>query len=243
MKAKTKTVILSALAIVDCVLGGFVISSSITNKSQTKDVEVKASANYIDQSVSNVGSDIMITLEAEKISKELEEASIKLVAEAQAKAEAEAKAKAEAAKKVAAAKQAEAAKKAANANYKTYVASVSSNVESSALYKQVQAKNPWKGVKLSRGAGVVSGPSGKETYYNLDMSGVVRIMRNQGNKDPYWVRSDGVKMLGNYVMVAASFNIRPRGSIVPTSLGLGIVVDTGSFIYSNPTQLDIAVAW
>jgi flagellar biosynthesis GTPase FlhF len=263
VKAKTKTVILSALAVIDCILGGIVISTSFTNDSHTKSVEVKAGANYIDQSVSNVGNDIMITMEAEKVSKELEEASKKLAAEAKAKADAEAKAKAEAAakKKAAAEKKAAAAKKAAeqkkaaeakakkqaaaakNASYKKYVASVGKDIEHSEVYKQVQAKNPWKGTKLTRSAGVVKGPSGKETYYNLNMSGVVKIMRNQGIKDPYWVRSDGVKMLGNYVMVAASFDIRPRGTIVPTSLGLGIVCDTGTFIYSNPTQLDIAVAW
>lgn len=37
----------------------------------------------------------------------------------------------------------------------------------------------------------------KETYYNLDMSGCVSIMRNMGNTDEYWVREDGCKMLGN----------------------------------------------
>jgi hypothetical protein len=101
----------------------------------------------------------------------------------------------------------------------------------------------WRGPRLSKGSGTIMGPSGKETYYNLNMAGVVRIMRRMGNNDEYWVRSDGVKMLGNYVMVAANLSIRPRGSIVQTSLGPGIVCDTGTFIYSNPTQLDVAVAW
>lgn len=75
------------------------------------------------------------------------------------------------------------------------------------------------------------------------MDGVISIMRGIGNNDPYWVRGDGVKMLGDYVMIAADLSIRPRGSLVPTSLGMGIVCDTGSFIHSNPTQIDIAVAW
>jgi 3D (Asp-Asp-Asp) domain-containing protein len=44
-------------------------------------------------------------------------------------------------------------------------------------------------------------------------------------------------------MIAADLSIRPRGSLVPTSLGMGIVCDTGTFIYTNPTQIDIAVAW
>ena len=101
----------------------------------------------------------------------------------------------------------------------------------------------WNGEVLNRYNGVVSGPSGKETYYNLDMSGVVRIMRNMGNNDEYWIRSDGAKMLGNYVMCAADLSVRPRGSLVETSLGTGIVCDTGGFIYNNQFQLDIATAW
>lgn len=68
-------------------------------------------------------------------------------------------------------------------------------------------------------------------------------MRAMGNNDEYWVREDGVKMLGDYVMVAAHLGIRPRGSIVETSLGKGIVCDTGGFAHGNPTQLDIATAW
>jgi peptidoglycan hydrolase CwlO-like protein len=96
---------------------------------------------------------------------------------------------------------------------------------------------------LTKSKGVVMGPSGKETYYNMNMSGVVRIMRNMGNNDPYWVRSDGVKMLGDYVMVAANLSVHPRGSHVSCSLGQAIVCDTGTFALSNPNQLDIAVNW
>ena len=86
----------------------------------------------------------------------------------------------------------------------------------------------------------------KETYYNLPMDGVVDIMRNCGFDEstyPYWVREDGVKMLGDYVMVAANLDRHPRGSLIHTSLGLGIVCDTGSFAIDNPSQIDIAVDW
>jgi hypothetical protein len=99
---------------------------------------------------------------------------------------------------------------------------------------------------LTASSGTFDGPSGKETYYNLDMSGVVSIMRSCGYdevKFPYWVRDDGIKMLGDYVMVAASFDIRPRGTILDTSLGSAIVCDTGGFASYNQTQLDIAVIW
>lgn len=101
----------------------------------------------------------------------------------------------------------------------------------------------YSGEKLNPSAGTIIGPSGKETYYNLPMEGVISIMRSIGNTDEYWVREDGVKMLGDYVMVAAHLPTRPRGSLVPTSLGMGIVCDTGTFALSNHTQLDIAVAW
>ena len=104
----------------------------------------------------------------------------------------------------------------------------------------------WSGDVLSKSKGVVYGPSGKETYYNLDMSGVINIMRRAGYSEadyPYWIREDGVKMLGNYVMVAANYNTRPRGTILESSLGTAIVCDTGGFAHSNPTQLDIAVTW
>ena len=98
----------------------------------------------------------------------------------------------------------------------------------------------WDGPVLTRLSGVNQGPTGKETYYNLNMSGVVSIMRDMGNSDPYWVRDDGVKMLGDYVMVAADLQEHPRGSIVESSLGTSIVVDTGCL---EKDQLDIAVAW
>lgn len=103
----------------------------------------------------------------------------------------------------------------------------------------------WTGAVLTPSAGAIIGPSGKETYYNLDMSGVISIMRAAGYNYEYAVRSDGVKTYGGYVMVAADFAIsgRNRGDLVMTSLGMGIVCDTGTFIYSDPYQIDIAVAW
>jgi len=123
---------------------------------------------------------------------------------------------------------------------KTYAATAAVVTESA---NTAQATITWNGTALNPSSGTIIGPSGKETYYNLNMSGVVNIMRGMGNTDEYWVREDGVKMLGNYVMVAANLSLRPRGSLVQTSLGMGIVCDTGGFAYSNTTQLDIAVAW
>lgn len=99
---------------------------------------------------------------------------------------------------------------------------------------------------LTKSSGVFQGPSGKETYYNLPMGRCIGIMRDMGysvEEYPYWVREDGAKMLGSFVMCAADLNSRPKGTILETSLGMAIVVDTGSFAYSNPQQLDMCVAW
>lgn len=101
----------------------------------------------------------------------------------------------------------------------------------------------WSGKRLTKQAGTVQGPSGKETYYNLNMSGVVSRLHRMGYSGDYWVRDDGVKMFGNYILVAASFDIRPIGTILPTSLGMGIVADTGGFARYNKYQLDIATTW
>ena len=71
-------------------------------------------------------------------------------------------------------------------------------------------------------------------------------MRKMGFSEseyPYNVRADGVKCLGPYAMVAAHLGKRPRGSKVQTSLGTGLVCDTGGFAANNPTQIDIATAW
>lgn len=105
----------------------------------------------------------------------------------------------------------------------------------------------WNGQRLTPSAGVVMGPSGKETYYNLDMSGVVSIMRGMGFSEaeyPYWVRSDGCKMLGDYIMVAADLGAHPRGTTMETSLGTALVCDTGGFVSNGSgTKVDIAVNW
>lgn len=86
----------------------------------------------------------------------------------------------------------------------------------------------------------------RETWYNLNMSGVIQIMRDNGFSEedyPYWIREDGCKMLGPYIMVAANHSIYPRGTTIHTSLGEGLVCDTGSFIYSYPYGIDIATNW
>lgn len=104
---------------------------------------------------------------------------------------------------------------------------------------------PAEGV-LTKSKGTVQFDGHKETYYNLNMSKVVSNAQKkiEGAKEwEYWEREDGAKMLGDYIMVAADQKIHPYGSLVETSLGTGIVVDTGTFIQTNPQQIDIAVTW
>ena len=122
-------------------------------------------------------------------------------------------------------------------------ASAENEAESSDSDKDAESAAKWDGPVLTKSAGVVMGPSGKETYYNLDMSGIVSIMRDLGNTDEYWIREDGCKMLGDYIMCAANLSVHPRGSLVESSLGTCIVCDTGGFAAANPNQLDIAVNW
>ena len=118
-----------------------------------------------------------------------------------------------------------------------------------AIYEEALAQgkvNPPTKKHITRRSGVCNGPSGRETYYNLKMDLVVKYMRKLGYKEkdyPYWVRDDGAKMLGNYVMVAANLKIRPKGTILECSLGTAIVCDTGGFVKKYPKGLDIAVNW
>ena len=92
--------------------------------------------------------------------------------------------------------------------------------------------------------GVFQGPWLKETYYNLNMSYCIEIMKWLGIGEAYgcWVRSDGVKMYGNYIMCAADTNVFPKGSIVETSLGTAMVVDHCEAAEGCP-EFDIAVTW
>ena len=78
-------------------------------------------------------------------------------------------------------------------------------------------KNPEEALKRAKAAGVVEGE--------------------------YHVREDGVKCIGNYVIVAAPYDTWDYGTCVMTSLGVGVVLDTGSFAQTNKNQIDIAVNW
>lgn len=193
------------------------VASQAASTKDSLQVAHEETANVVKETAAKIQAEIDAQKAAEEAARKAAEEKARAEAEAKAKAEAEAKAKAEAEAKAKAASQAKAQTQTTH-----YVS---------------------RGGRLTRSAGVFNGPSGKESFYNMNMNNVVSAMRASGNNARYWVREDGVKMLGDYVMVAANLSIRPKGTILPTSLGMGIVVDTGSFALRNPTQLDIATAW
>lgn len=101
----------------------------------------------------------------------------------------------------------------------------------------------WDGPILTKSKGVNYGPLGRETYYNLPMQGVINIMRRNGydaERFPYWVREDGVRMLGDYIMLAGRASQFERGTIVRCSLGEGMICDYGHLEWNG---LDVAVVW
>ena len=97
---------------------------------------------------------------------------------------------------------------------------------------------------LTKGGGVNYHNGRKETYYNLCMEKVTENARKNGIYGAYWLREDGAKMWGHYVIVAAPLDVYPYGSIIEaTSLGDAIVLDTGAFAVTNKNQIDIATGW
>ena len=98
---------------------------------------------------------------------------------------------------------------------------------------------------LTKKGGVNYFKGTKETYYNLDMTRIyAKADANFGKHHRKWTREDGVKCYGPYVVLAVPFDVYPYGTTdIPTSLGLGIALDTGAFAETNKNQIDIAVDW
>ena len=85
----------------------------------------------------------------------------------------------------------------------------------------------------------------KETWYNLPMDRIYeKADQRFGSHHKRWIRSDGCKMYGPYIICAADWRIHPYGSNVESSLGTCVVLDTGGFASGDPTfQIDIATNW
>lgn len=98
-------------------------------------------------------------------------------------------------------------------------------------------------IKLNKKIGTVQGPQEIEKFYNLPMENVIQTMRNAGYTEedyPYYISDDGIKMFGDFIIVAADLEKYPRGTIVETSLGQGMVCDTGEDLEGI---FDLAVEW
>ena len=104
--------------------------------------------------------------------------------------------------------------------------------------------NNGSGLTASRGAQYWTdsmGVSHRETYYDLNMS---VVMKSCGQGGFYTVRPDGAKVDDQgYVIVAANYGIYPKCTVVETSLGAGKVYDTGGFALRHPYGFDLATDW
>ena len=105
-------------------------------------------------------------------------------------------------------------------------------------------RNDGSGLTATKGAQYWTdslGVSHRETYYDLNMS---VVMRSCGQGGFYTVRPDGAKVdAQGYVIVAANYAIYPKCTVVETSLGPGKVYDTGGFALRHPYGFDLATDW
>ena len=100
------------------------------------------------------------------------------------------------------------------------------------------------GEKFSKGE--FKGPSGWEHYYNVPQDTVIDYMREKGYDEetyPYYIADNGCKMLGDYIICAADLDKYSYGTIVETSLGKGIICDTGSLFQKDNYDIDLATDW
>ena len=79
-----------------------------------------------------------------------------------------------------------------------------------------------------------------ETWYDLPMANVVQKAQDVGIPAEYWIRADGAKMFGPWVIVAAHPS-KIRYSRIQTSLGEGIILDYHTC--PDTELIDIATDW
>lgn len=94
---------------------------------------------------------------------------------------------------------------------------------------------------LTAAKGVNNFMGHQETWYNLPMKRVIERADHVFGKNPYWIREDGVKMYGPFVICAGKSS--RYGEVIDTSLGKGMILDTGDFAKTDPDKIDIATAW
>lgn len=98
-------------------------------------------------------------------------------------------------------------------------------------------------IVLTARLGTVQFEGHRETYYNLNMQNICARAEERGIPGTYNIREDGCKCWGEYIICAANLSEHPYGSTVQTSLGTGIVLDTGEFAKTQRYTIDIATTW
>lgn len=97
-------------------------------------------------------------------------------------------------------------------------------------------------IMLTAKAGKIHNPETgfTESWYDLPMSKVVQQAKDAGIPCELWIREDGAKMFGEWVIVAAHPSVT-RYTLVETSLGTGIVLDRHTC--PDTDLIDIATDW
>lgn len=94
-------------------------------------------------------------------------------------------------------------------------------------------------ITLTAGAGRITFNGHQETWYNLPMQKVLSYREAEGYVIDYWVRKDGCKMNGHYIILAAGESV-PIGTVIETSRGEGMVLDRHE---TDENVIDIATTW
>lgn len=95
-------------------------------------------------------------------------------------------------------------------------------------------------VVLTARAGRITFNGHTETWYDKPMNRVIGRAQMIGIPADYWIRDDGVKMFGPWVIVAAHKS-KVRYTRLQTSLGEGIILDYHTM--DDPELYDIATDW
>lgn len=95
-------------------------------------------------------------------------------------------------------------------------------------------------VVLTASLGKITYQGHTETWYDRPMGRVVQRAQDMGIPCEYWVRDDGVKMFGPWV-ICAGHPSKVRYTRIDTSLGEGIILDTHEM--DDTELIDIATAW
>lgn len=98
-------------------------------------------------------------------------------------------------------------------------------------------------IVLTARLGTVQFNGHRETFYNLNMNRICAKAAAHGIPGEYKIREDGCKCWGDYIICAANLTEHPYGTTVQTSLGEGIVLDTGEFAKTQRHAIDIATNW